>query len=88
MVELSNLLRTIISAIVDDVVSVKITEVVSDSSLLCEVSVAQCDIGKIIGKQGRIANAIRVVVKAAAAKSGHKIMVNILNKPFSCDEVS
>lgn len=81
MSELSVLLRTIITSIVDDDARVRIVETISSSGILYEVTVAQSDVGKIIGKQGRIANALRVVAKAAAAKAGLKITINISNKP-------
>jgi len=45
--------------------------------ITCEVRVAPDDVGKIIGKQGRIVKAIRVVAKAAGAKEGKKVMVEV-----------
>ena len=49
-----------------------------DSVVILEISVDSNDIGKVIGKEGRIANAIRTIVKAAAAKSDKKVTVEIL----------
>ena len=50
----------------------------SEKSIVLELHVAQADMGKVIGKQGRIAKAIRAVVKAAAAKSDKKVIVDIV----------
>ena len=51
--------------------------------MILEISVAADDVGKVIGKEGRIANAIRTVVKAAAAKMDKKVTVEILTKKES-----
>lgn len=75
------LIRTMIEAIVDDPSGVVVSEVPSSKGSLYEVKVAKSDVGKIIGKQGRIANAIRTIAKASGAKAGQKVMVNILNSP-------
>ena len=56
---------------------VRINEVEGEKSVILEVTVANDDMGKIIGKQGRIARAIRTVVKAAATKEGKKVIVDI-----------
>jgi len=76
------LIKTMVTSIVDDVDTVSVTEAESDKGRLFEVKVGKDDVGKVIGKQGRIANAIRTVAKAAAAKNGEKIMVNVFNKPL------
>ena len=55
-----------------------VTETENDKSIVIELRVAQADMGKVIGKQGRIAKAIRSVVKAAAAKSDKKVVVDIM----------
>ncbi len=57
---------------------VAVTETENDKTLVLELHVAQADMGKVIGKQGRIAKAIRAVVKAAAAKSDKKVIVDIV----------
>ena len=54
------------------------TQTDSDKSILLELHVAQEDMGKVIGKQGRIARSIRSVVKAAASKQDKKVMVEII----------
>ena len=57
---------------------VVVTEKESGKSTVIELKVAQSDMGKVIGKQGRIAKAIRSVVKAAASKSDKKVIVDIV----------
>ena len=55
-----------------------VTETEHDKSIVIELRVAQMDMGKVIGKQGRIAKAIRSVVKAAASKEDRKVIVEIM----------
>ena len=57
---------------------VEVTETETDTSIVLELKVATEDMGKVIGKQGRIAKAIRTVVKAAATKDDKKVVVEIL----------
>ena len=57
---------------------VVVTETVSGDDLLLELKVDPSDMGKVIGRQGRIAKAIRTVVKAASSKSDRKVVVEIL----------
>lgn len=80
MNNISELITGMIRAIVDEPGSVSVSEVSSPKGPLFEVRVSAGDVGKIIGKQGRIANAIRTIAKAAGAKSGQRVMVNVLNK--------
>ena len=63
--------------LVDDPDSVVVTEKTEGKTIVVEVRVADSDMGKVIGKQGRIAKAIRSVVKAAAAKEDKKVIVDI-----------
>ena len=69
----------ITKALVDDPDSVVVTEREDKKTTILEVQVADSDMGKVIGKQGRIAKAIRSVVKAAAAKEDKKVVVDILD---------
>ena len=71
-------LETIIKTLVDDVDSVSIKEVEKDNGITFEVVVAEKDMGKIIGKQGRIAKAIRTVVRAVAAKEQKKVSIEFI----------
>lgn len=82
MDSLNELLVIIVGSIVDDENSVEITSHQTDKGILFEVTVGKDDLGKVIGKQGRIANAIRTVLKASGAKLSERVMVNILNKPL------
>lgn len=55
-----------------------LTETENEKAIVLELRVAQSDMGKVIGKQGRIAKAIRSVVKAAASKEEKKVIVEIM----------
>ena len=74
---MKELVETIAKALVDEPDQVIVTEQVSEKGILLTLKVAQTDIGKVIGKQGRVANAIRSVVKAAGIRKGVHVMVNI-----------
>ncbi len=71
------LVEVIAKALVDHPEEVVVTEKEEGKALVLEVKVADSDMGKVIGKQGRIAKAIRSVVKAAAAKEDKKVIVDI-----------
>ena len=71
------LVEVIAKALVDNPDEVVVTEKEEGKTLVLEVKVAESDMGKVIGKQGRIAKAIRAVVKAAAAKEDKKVIVDI-----------
>ena len=71
------LVEVIVKALVDHPEEVVVTEKEDGKALVLEVKVAESDMGKVIGKQGRIAKAIRSVVKAAAAKEDKKVIVDI-----------
>jgi hypothetical protein len=79
--QVQNLVRIMIESIVDEQSAVVVSEIQSEKGTLFEVKVAKDDVGKIIGKQGRIANAIRTIAKASGAKLGQRVMVNVLNNP-------
>ena len=73
------LVEVIAKALVDDPESVVVNEREEKKTTVLEVRVAESDMGKVIGKQGRIAKAIRSVVKAAAAKEDKKVIVDIMD---------
>lgn len=75
---MKELVEVIAKALVDYPDQVTVTETETDKSIIVELRVAQSDMGKVIGKQGRIAKAIRSVVKAAASKSEKKVIVDIM----------
>lgn len=74
---MKELVETIARSIVDEPQAVHVNQVEGEKSVILELSVADDDMGKVIGKQGRIARAIRTVVKAAATKEGKKVIVDI-----------
>ncbi len=68
----------IIKALVDEPDEVEINVVEGEKSTIFELKVASSDIGKVIGKSGRIAKAIRTILNAAIARSGKRISLDIL----------
>ena len=72
------LVELIVKSLVDHPEEVSVTEAIKDNEHVLSVSVASDDMGKVIGKQGRIAKAIRTVVKAAAIKSDIQVSVEIM----------
>ena len=76
---MKELVEVIAKALVDDPESGVVNEREEKKTTVLEVRVAESDMGKVIGKQGRIAKAIRSVVKAAAAKEDKKVIVDIMD---------
>ena len=76
---MKELVEVIAKALVDDPESVVVNEREEKKTTVLEVRVAESDMGKVIGKQGRITKAIRSVVKAAAAKEDKKVIVDIMD---------
>ncbi|MCD7957893.1 MAG: KH domain-containing protein [Lachnospiraceae bacterium] len=75
---MKELLEVIAKSLVEHPDEVEVTERESGKTLVLELKVAPTDMGKVIGKQGRIAKAIRSVVKAAATRDDRKVVVDIL----------
>lgn len=75
---MKELVEVIAKALVDDPNMVQVNEIAGEQSIILELKVAQEDMGKVIGKQGRIAKAIRTVVKAAAIKENKRVVVEII----------
>ena len=75
---MKELVEVIAKSLVDYPDEVVVTETENDKAIVLELRVAQADMGKVIGKQGRIAKAIRSVVKAAASKEEKKVIVEIM----------
>lgn len=71
------LVTMIVRALVDDPEQVVVNQVEGERSIIFEVRVAPDDLGKVIGKGGRIANALRTLVRAAGAKERKSIWVDI-----------
>ncbi|HHW92190.1 MAG TPA: KH domain-containing protein [Firmicutes bacterium] len=72
------LVEFIAKALVDEPDAVTVTEEESDGTVVLELKVAPGDMGKVIGKQGRIARAIRTVVKAMATREGKRVNLEIV----------
>ena len=75
---MKSLIEILVKALVDNPDAVSIEEFQDNSSVTYEVTVDADDLGKVIGKQGRVANALRTVVKAAALKDHKNVFVKIL----------
>ena len=74
---MKELVEVIAKALVDNPDEVVVTETEKEDEIIVELKVASGDMGKVIGKQGRIAKAIRSVVKAASSKIEKKVIVEI-----------
>lgn len=72
------LVEFIAKSLVDHPDKVEVNEIEGSQSIIIELKVADEDMGKVIGKQGRIAKAIRTVVKAAAIKDNKRVVVEII----------
>ena len=77
---MKDLVEMMAKNLVDHPDDVRINETAGDSIVILEINVSQDDVGKVIGKEGRIANAIRTIVKAAAAKQEKKVTVEIVTQ--------
>lgn len=75
---MKELVEFIAKSLVDNPDAVTVNEIDGEQSIILELKVAPEDMGKVIGKQGRIAKAIRTVVKAAAVKQNKRVVVEII----------
>ncbi|NMM65668.1 KH domain-containing protein [Clostridium sp. P21] len=75
---MKELVQIIAKSLVDNPDAVQVNEIAGEQSIILELKVAPDDMGKVIGKQGRIAKAIRTVVKAAAIKENKRVVVEII----------
>ncbi len=74
-----DLVEYIAKSLVDDPSGVDVNVIEGEKSTILELKVAQADIGKVIGKHGRIAKAVRTILSAAATKTGKRIVLEILD---------
>ncbi len=74
---MKELVEVIAKALVDRPEEVVVTETENEKTIVIELKVATDDMGKVIGKQGRVAKSIRTVVKAAASRDDKKVIVDI-----------
>jgi len=75
---MKELLEYLAKALVDNPDEVQVRLLEAEKTVVLELRVSPDDMGKIIGKQGRIAQAIRTVIKAAAVKEGKRVVVEII----------
>ena len=75
---MKKLVEVIAKSLVDHPDEVVVTETEKEDEILIELKVGSSDMGKVIGRQGRIAKSIRSVVKAASSKESKKVIVDIL----------
>jgi len=75
---MKELIEIIAKSLVDNPDMVQVNEISGEQSIILELKVAPEDMGKVIGKQGRIAKAIRTVVKAAGVKENKRVSVEII----------
>jgi uncharacterized protein len=76
---MTELLEFLVKALVEDPGAVVVEELEEDGDLIYEITVADGDLGRVIGKGGRIANAIRTIAKAAAVRLDRRVIVDILD---------
>jgi predicted RNA-binding protein YlqC (UPF0109 family) len=82
VIEIKGLVEKMVCSIIDEEEDILITLVNNDEGVLFEVTVGKDDVGKLIGKGGRVASAPRTVAKASGAKNGIKVLLNIMNRPL------
>jgi hypothetical protein len=73
-----DLVEFLARALVEDPDAVTVEEVEEDGDVVLEITVAEDDVGRVIGRSGRIANALRTVAKAAAVREDRRVIVDIL----------
>ena len=78
MNELKELIEYIVKALVDNPEKVEVKEIAGQKSSIYELKVGEGDLGKVIGKEGRTAKAIRTIITAAAMKQGKRTVLEIL----------
>ncbi|HEX7058373.1 MAG TPA: KH domain-containing protein [Solirubrobacterales bacterium] len=76
---MTELLEFLVRALVEDPEAVVVEELEEDGDLVYEITVAEEDLGRVIGKGGRVANAIRTIAKAAAVRIDRRVIVDILD---------
>ena len=78
MNELKELIEYVVKALVDNPEKVEVKEIAGEKSSIYEIKVGEGDMGKVIGKEGRTANAVRTIITAAAMKQGKRAVLEIL----------
>ena len=75
---MKELIEVLARALVDHPERIEVNEIEGEKSIILDLKVAEEDMGNVIGKKGRIAKAIRTVVKASAAREGKRVVVEII----------
>lgn len=75
---MKEVLELLVTNLVEDKAAVKVNQVDGEKSIIFEVRVAEADMGKVIGRQGKIAKSIRTVMKALAAKENKRITIEFI----------
>ncbi|MCC6906258.1 MAG: KH domain-containing protein [Anaerolineae bacterium] len=75
---MKELVEYIAKSLVDDPAQVEVREIEGATSIILELSVSQEDMGRIIGRSGRVANAIRTLLRVIAAKQGKRVTLEIV----------
>ena len=75
---MAELLAHLARQLVDDPEAVEVTEVQREGTTVLQLRVAKDDVGQVIGRQGRIARALRAIVRASGARSHHRVVLEIL----------
>ncbi len=75
---MKDLIKRIVQSLVDNPEQVEVLEIESDRTLILEIRMVKADIGKVIGKQGRTAQAIRTILRAASGKLKKRIFFEII----------
>ncbi len=76
---MTELLEFLVKALVEEPDAVEVEELEEEGDLVYEISVAEGDLGRVIGRGGRIANAIRTVARAAGSRDDRRVIVDILD---------
>ncbi len=75
---MKELVEFVARSVVDDPDSVRVSEAEGEKTIILELRVAEGDMGKVIGKEGRVAEAVRTLLKVAAARQGKRVVLQIL----------
>jgi predicted RNA-binding protein YlqC (UPF0109 family) len=75
---MNNLIQLIVQLLVDRPDEVRVNEIVGGQITVLELAVAKSDLGKVIGKQGKIAEALRTILKAASSKTRRRMILEII----------
>ena len=76
---MAELLAELARRLVDDPDAVRVDQLERDGAVVLQLHVAKDDVGKVIGRQGRIARALRTIVRAGAARQSHRVLVEIVD---------